>query len=72
MKFKTPAPFLLAAACIFLGSSGCSLFHHHQPKSGWKIVDVNDDSPFITDAPTRAGTITRTVDVSDSKPQQSR
>lgn len=71
MKFKTPALVLFAAACIAAGSSGCSLFHHHQPKSSWKIINEGDDNPFITDAPTRAGTVERTVDAgSDSKQRQ--
>jgi hypothetical protein len=70
MKFKTPALVLFAAAFIAAGSSGCSLFRHHQPKSSWKIINEGDDNPFITDAPTRAGTVERTVDAGSASKQR--
>jgi len=59
MKTQTMA-FVLVLA---LGLCGCSLFHHHQPKSEFKIIDADDPSPFIKDNPTRAGTITKKVEV---------
>ena len=70
MKFKTPA-VLIAAACIVFGFSGCFLFPHHQPKSSWKIINEGDDNPYIVDAPTRAGTVERTVDAGADPRKQS-
>ena len=65
MKIHMKALLLVAAAGSTLGSGGCSLWpwHHSQPKSSFKIIDEGDPNPFIIDAPTRAGTITRKVDV---------
>jgi len=71
MKFITPALALFAAVCIAFGSSGCGLFHHHEPKSSWKIINEGDDNPYIVDAPTRAGTVVRNVDAGSDTRKQS-
>lgn len=43
----------LIAAVVVIGSalSGCSLFHHHQPKSSFKIIEAGDPNPNIIETP---------------------
>jgi len=59
---KTALLFIIAISGVCL-LDGCSLFRHHQPKSTFKIINEGDDNPYIIDAPTRAGTVERTIDV---------
>ena len=66
MKTHRTALSLLTVAAMTamsLATGGCSMFHHHQPKSSWKIVDEGDKSPFITNTPEVNETSTRKVEV---------
>jgi hypothetical protein len=51
MKVPAAAIAPLIAAAICCGTGGCSLFHHHQEKSTFKIIPVGDKNPSIKDAP---------------------
>jgi hypothetical protein len=61
MKIKTTVPILILTTGCAFALCGC-FWQHHQPKSSFKIIDEGDPNPFITDAPTRAGTTTRKVE----------
>jgi hypothetical protein len=51
MKKPSTAIVLLSAAAIGFAAGGCSLFHHHEPKSTFKIIPVGEKNPNIQDAP---------------------
>lgn len=45
------------------GSALClSACAHRQPKSSFRIIENGDPNPYITDDPTRAGTVIRRAD----------
>ena len=47
-----PAPlFLVTVTGIVLATTGCSLFHKHQPKSSFKIIQEGDRNPSIINDP---------------------
>jgi hypothetical protein len=51
MKNHKTALILLTVAALGFATGGCSLFHHHQPKSSWKIINEGDKNPFIKETP---------------------
>jgi len=63
MNIYSKTIILIVAAASAIGLGGCSMFHKHQPKSTFKIIEEGDDNPYIIDNPTRAGTQMRTVEV---------
>lgn len=60
-----PAQFsTLAITALCLAMAGCSLFHHHEPKSSFKIIQEGDRNPSIKYTPeTITDTSTRKVEV---------
>jgi len=55
---------LVAAVGFSFATAGCSLFHHHQPKSSYKIIPVGDRNPNIIESPdTVKDTSTQKIEV---------
>jgi len=64
MSLPRIALSLVAAIGVSFASGGCSMFHHHQPKSSFRIIPEGDRNPSIKDTPdTVEDTPTRRVQV---------
>ncbi len=51
MKTLRTAIFLFTVTSLGFAVGGCSMFHHHQPKSSFKIIPEGDRNPFIQETP---------------------